>query len=142
LTLEVIVRPGSVPASLQSLFFFTHGTYALSQVDSNNRFAFGVSVSSTPYAAESVANSYTVGQKYCVTGTFDGLNATLYVNGHPAAVVEAPGSVDANPTAPLTFGQATLGGFGYRGTMDEAALYSVALDPTVIAQHAALADCR
>jgi len=79
-------------------------------------------------------------QWYHVVGVYDGTNIKLYVNGTQAAssVFTSTPRPISNSAIPLTFGARADGASGYwtyKGSIDEAAVYPVALTPTQIQAH-------
>src|SRR5678815_5131241 len=79
-------------------------------------------------------------QWYYVVGVYDGTNISTYVNGVLRASTNFAGvpRPNTNSLIPLTFGaraDGASGYFTYSGSIDEAALYNVALSPSRILAH-------
>jgi hypothetical protein len=69
---------------------------------------------------------------------FDGVTATLYVNGTLASTGMAPGNIASRKT-PFAVARATNGANFFKGALDEIAVYPRALDAAAIAKHVVLA---
>jgi hypothetical protein len=94
----------------------------------------------TNLTSASVDMSLDTNQWYYVVGVYDGTNISTYVNGVLRASTNFAGvpRPNTNSLIPLTFGaraDGASGYFSYSGSIDEAALYNVALSPSRILAH-------
>jgi hypothetical protein len=76
------------------------------------------------------------GTRYHVVGTYDGAAVRLYVDGALMETVQATRSAGSS-TSPLRFGMSSswTNADRYTGTLDEVAIYAIALSPTRIQAH-------
>jgi len=81
-----------------------------------------------------ISTGYSLFTWYHLVGTYDGTNASFYVNGQLIGTQSATGFL-ANPAAPLSFGQ-RADSYGYfDGNLDEAAIYTNALTLVQVQTH-------
>jgi hypothetical protein len=78
--------------------------------------------------------SLTLGEWHQITGTYDGSQIKLYVDGALKEVVLRPGSIDQNAN-PLLFGAHSPGRSHFDGLIDEIAVYNRALTSEEIQKH-------
>lgn len=78
--------------------------------------------------ASCVNNTWTM-----VTGTYDGTNMNIYVNGVQSGTPVAIGSISSQTTN-IMIGDDTTNDFPLGGTVDDARIYNVALTPTQVSQ--------
>ena len=71
---------------------------------------------------------------YHLAMTYDGTTLKFYVNGE-AVSSTALSDYAPNPAEPVTIGGSRAGGWGFDGSVDEAAIYLTALTPEQIATH-------
>ena len=122
-TFELWVNP-AVDAGWQALVAKGGGPYAASLWLVNDK----VEVWFDPdgYPAVRSSTGLTIGQWYHIAGTFDGVEAKIYIDGSldATALIEV---VPATTTVPLFFGQRGDGGTPYFGLLDEVSIYNRAL---------------
>ena len=70
-----------------------------------------------------------------IVGVYDGVNATLYVNGQNVSGAVSASGFAPNGSLPLRIGATTIPNRTYDGRVDEAAFYTKALSATTIAAH-------
>lgn len=81
------------------------------------------------------AGSFTSGVWYHIVATYDGSNLRLYSNGVQIGTAVASAIGAKTSTAPMRIGQAGTGGDFFGGTIDELAIYNVALSGATILAH-------
>ncbi|MCX6922675.1 MAG: hypothetical protein NT154_05585, partial [Verrucomicrobia bacterium] len=70
-----------------------------------------------------------------VVGVFDGANVILYVNGVSVGTTSFSGTYQNNPSAPLTIGARSDGGYAFAGQSAEVAVYASALSVSDVQAH-------
>ena len=105
---------------------FGHRTYLLGVLD--GRVGFAVSFNNPLSTAAYSSTTLATGNWYYLTGTFDGTDIKIYVNGHLEAAVNSPGVITTN-SYPFYIGRANV--FGdmnyFSGGIDDVRLYDRAL---------------
>src|SRR5262249_13866102 len=93
----------------------------------NGKAQFYVSHTGSDFPNVTSATTLQVGVWYQLTGTFDGTNLRLYVNGNLEATTNSPGSIHTN-THPFYIGRADVGGGNryFSGIIDEVRVWNVA----------------
>ena len=115
----------------------TGNDYGFRLIWAGNGFQVGYGNGTSSGYANFNGYSHSPGQWYHLAVTYDGTNATLYVNGQTENSGVLPYSSD--PSIPLTIGSGLWSASGptrgFNGAMDEVAVYTNLLQPADIAQH-------
>lgn len=100
----------------------------------SNKASFYLAHPGGSYSSTIGTTTLQAGQWYHLTGTFDGTNIRLYVNGILEATTLSPGTVATN-TQPFLIGRQDAGGFVptfFNGTIGDVRLWNVALSQAAI----------
>jgi concanavalin A-like lectin/glucanase superfamily protein/fibronectin type III domain protein/lysyl oxidase len=135
-SLEAWIKPASIPPAGSFRSVATkEGSYSLQF--NGPRLEFTIVQAGTRRRAQAPAGAVVAGQTYHVVGTYNGSFSRLYVNGNEVASLSVSGGATVT-ASPLTIGAWSATDEFMDGTIDEAALYGVALSGArVLAHHAA-----
>jgi Concanavalin A-like lectin/glucanases superfamily len=133
ITLEAWIKPTSLPSTGVFRSVMTKAeAYALQF--NGPRLEFTVIQSGTRRRLQTPAGVIVAGGTYHVVGTFDGAAQRLYVNGTQVASAALSGSASTS-AAPLVIGSWDGRQEFFNGTLDEAAVYGVALSAAQVRAH-------
>ena len=140
ITLEIWLNPANITGT-RLLFGRTNlstnnnNNYQayLSQSSGNLRFTVRHGSTLTDYTTPSPV--LTIGTRVHVVGTYDGSHARLYVDGVKVLETASTGALSPGTTVNLRIGRTDFAGSYAFGTLDEAAVYPVALSDERIARH-------
>jgi hypothetical protein len=144
ITLEAIIKPADVTAGT-NYTIIDRDNYPTSR-----NFQFRINSSGkietifwdTTAALWFTAGTTTLvaGNKYHVTGTYDGINSKVYINGKLEKTVAHTGFLQTNANGAVTVGMYS-DGFSqpFNGVIDEVVYYNTALSDDTIAEHASVA---
>ena len=130
-TEEAWIKPTAIPSGFASVLTKPE-SYSL-QFNSG-RLEFTIMQSGTRRRLPAPAGAVVAGGTYYVVGTYDGNTQRLYINGSQVASAAAVGGITVNTSA-LNIASWNGSQEFFNGTIDEAALYPIALSASQIAIH-------
>jgi hypothetical protein len=133
ITLETWIKPSSLPTSGNFASILTKPeSYSLQF--NGPRLEFTIMQNGTRKRLQAPSGAVATGQIYHVVGTYDGNTQRLYLNGKEVASTPLNGVITAN-TNSLSVGSWNGKEEFFKGTIDEAAVYTIALTGTRVATH-------
>jgi YVTN family beta-propeller protein len=133
LTAEAWIKPTSLPAAGAFRSVLTKPESYTLQFN-GPKLEFTIMQSGTRHRLQAPSNAIVAGSTYHVVGTFDGFTQRLYVNGSQVASVSLTGGITVNANA-LNIGSWNGSQEFFNGTIDEAAVYPLALSASQVAVH-------
>jgi len=135
-SVEAWIKPASIPSTGFASVVTKRESYSL-QFNAA-RLEFTIMQNGVRYRTQAPVGAVVAGTAYHVVGTYDGTTQKLYLNGSIVATTNRPGAVSVNSNA-LTI--ASWGGTKefFRGVVDDAAVYPLALTAARIQAHYATA---
>lgn len=132
ITVEAWIKPTAIPAA-GGFASVVSKPEAYSIQFNGQRLEFTVMQSGARRRLQAPPGTVSAGGSYHVVGTYDGTTQRLYVNGEPVAssLLTGPASTNTNS---LTIGSWHSSEY-FRGTIDEAAVYSTVLSPARVRAH-------
>ncbi|MCA9063465.1 MAG: hypothetical protein KDA96_10410, partial [Planctomycetaceae bacterium] len=143
-TVDVWVRPDAT--GVNSTIVTKEGVVASSEIGfgfrqrADNHFWFVLGREGAASAIAASTTTLTAGQWYHLTGTYDGSNAKLYVNGILEATTAT--TVALNSTTPMVIGRQQISGGFFDGMIDELALFDRPLTSGEVAAVYAAGDMK
>jgi hypothetical protein len=132
-SLEAWIRPGALPAQSAFASILTkEGSYSLQL--NGPRLEFTIMQSNVRKRLQAPVGAVVAGQAYHVVATYDGANRRLYLNGVQVATGALTGAATATAN-PLVVASWDGREEFFKGTVDEAAVYRVALSAARVAAH-------
>jgi serine protease len=130
---EAWIKPAAVPAAGAFASVLTKPeSYSLQF--NGPKLEFTIMQNGTRQRLQAPAGAIAAGGTYHVVGTFDGTTQRLYVNGAQVASALLKGAITIN-TNSLSIGSWNGSSEFFNGTIDEAAVYPVALSATQVSSH-------
>jgi hypothetical protein len=132
-SLEAWIKPASLPAAGGFASILTKAeSYSLQF--NGPRLEFTIIQNGARRRLQAPTGAIVAGQTYHVVGTYDGATQRLYVNGTQVASAALSGAITTNAN-PVAIGSWNGSVEFFNGTIDEAAVYPVALSAARVAAH-------
>lgn len=132
-SVEAWIKPEAIPAAGAFASIATKPEAYSLQLN-GPRLEFTVMRSGQRYRTQAPIGAVQAGSTYHVVGTYDGVNARLYVNGAEVATRALTGAVGASTSA-FIFGSWDGSSERFKGTLDEVAVYAHALSASRVTAH-------
>jgi hypothetical protein len=132
-TVEAWIKPSALPAAGAFASIATKAE-AYSLQFNGPRLEFTIIQSGTRRRLQAPQGAIVVGSVYHVVGTYDGTAQRLYVNGTQVASAALAGAITAN-TRNVLIGSWNGTSEFFQGTIDEVAVYGIALTASQIGNH-------
>jgi phosphodiesterase/alkaline phosphatase D-like protein len=136
-SLEAWIKPAALPAT-GSFASVVSRPEAYSLQFNGPRLEFTIIQAGVRKRLQAASGAIVVGSTYHVVGTYDGTTQRLYINGALAVSAALTGAIGSTSNG-LTIGSWGRGEY-FRGTIDEAAVYSTVLSASRVAAHFSLGD--